>query len=293
MIERAGWFAAILALAFFGPVASAHSEERVGDVYELRLESTSEWSSERSSGSSSSTNTLTERVLAILPDAVELEFDLPADTSAEDRARSWQFPARVLKRPGASLELLNASELEVRLTAWLDLGSLTREACGHWVFTWTANKIECDPQSVLGRLALFDLRLDGLSDGGLHSEPGALKPEALRKAASTDGGAIYSGEFEVNPEPVRLQLAAGDVAVAEMSGQPPITIETALLAHQKDQISGTFVTTIETDVSGTVTRRTWNTHMEIVDAKGFLRGENTTLTIDRRRVPGVTATGGV
>jgi hypothetical protein len=137
-------------------------EDRVGDIYELRLESTSETTGDRSSSSSRSVNTLQERVVALRDDGVELEFDLPADATQEDRSRSWQFPARVLKSVGLPLQLLNGPELETRGRAWLAGAGLTEAACGRWVFTWTAIKIECDPQSVLQILEAFDLRLNDL-----------------------------------------------------------------------------------------------------------------------------------
>ncbi len=48
-------------------------EDRVGDRYEIRLESVSETSGDRSSGSSRDVTTLVERVIALRDDGVELE----------------------------------------------------------------------------------------------------------------------------------------------------------------------------------------------------------------------------
>ena len=67
----------------------------------------------------SDVTTLVERVIALRDSGVELEFDLPEGTSAEDRTRNWQFPARVLKSSDQPLQLLNGAELEARVQDWL------------------------------------------------------------------------------------------------------------------------------------------------------------------------------
>jgi hypothetical protein len=97
----------------------------------------------------------------------ELEFDLPRETSLEDRARDWQFPARVFASSNRPLQLLNRLELEARVRSWLKRGGLTEALCGRWVFTWTGFKIECDPNSVLEMLETYNLRLSDLRDGAL------------------------------------------------------------------------------------------------------------------------------
>ena len=86
-------------------------EDRVGDVYEIRLDTVSETSGGGSSGNSRSAAMLVERVVALRDGGVELEFDLPEKTPAKDRARSWQFPVRVLNSSKHPLQLLNGPGL--------------------------------------------------------------------------------------------------------------------------------------------------------------------------------------
>lgn len=258
------------------------SADRVGDTYEIRVERVSENSGGRSSGSSRSINTLVERVIALGDSGVELEFDLPEGTSAQDRAREWQFPVRV-QRSEQELRLLNALELERRARAWRDGAGLTESACGRWIFTWTAVKIECDPQSVLQALEPFDLRPSDLRDGAQHSEIGA-RPAPFRIESQRSGGATFVAEMELDPDVTRRQRAEMDVAVAEMTGHAPLSLETALEARAAERISGTIVTTFETDAAGRVTRRTRVTRAEIAGADGSLERHITTETAERRLV---------
>lgn len=246
--------AALIALA--APVARAQNADQVGDAYEINVQIVSESRSEGSSGNSRSGYALVERVIAVRDGGVELEFDLPGDTSAEDRARSWQYPARVFKLAGEPFQLLNAPELEARVRTWLTHWQIPEEACGRWVFTWTAIKIECDPQSVLGALELFDLRPSDIS--------GSVEP--------------------VDPEPLRQERAESDVAVAQMLGETPPTLEAALQAHAADRYEGTITSTYETDAAGRVTGRTVVADLQITEADGSVERRTTTTTIERRRV---------
>ncbi len=203
-----------------GEAIAEQWQDRVGDLYQVRLERLSETAGDRSSGNSRDVWTLTERVIAVHEGNVELEFDLPQESSAADRARSWQFPARVLLSPTDALRLLNESDLEARVGAWLQSGGLTREMCGRWIFTWTAIKIECDPQSVLG-MAEPLVRPNALRDGTPYSEMGMREPGLLRASPGTDG-ATFRAELQVDPDAVRRQRAETDVAVAEMLGNAPL-----------------------------------------------------------------------
>ena len=242
-------------------------EDRVGDIYEIRLESVSKTSGTATSGSSNSAMTLVERVIALHESGVELEFDLPEGTSAEDRARNWQFPARVLKSSDQPLQLLNEAELKARVQDWLKRGGMTEAACGHWIFTWTAIKIECDPQSVLRALEPFDLRPSDLRDGAQNRD---------------SGGTTFVAEMEVDPERVRRERAEMDVAVAEMMRDAPLAIEAALQARAAERISGTITTTFETDPAGRVTRRMQVTNIEIAGGDGSLERQTGTVIVERR-----------
>lgn len=257
--------------------------DRVGDVHELRLVITTENKGTGSSGSSSSRTALIERVIALRDDGLELEFDLPRNVSAEERAKEWKFPARVFKSPGQPVQLLNAPELKVRLGAWLELGGYTVEQCGQWFFTWTAFKIECDPQSVLKGLVAFDLRPADLREGALHTEHGALGTAPWQMDSIAAGGASYTAQMPVDPDAVRRERAATDIVVASITGQPPITLETALQRRASDRISGTITTTYETDAAGSVTRLTRVVRLEIIEPGGVSQSETVT-TIERALV---------
>lgn len=264
-------FVLALLLAPFQASAQQVVEDRVGDVYQIRVVATSEnTSSDGGSGSSRSGSTMMERVVAVRADGVELEFDLPADTPAEDRARHWQYPVRVLKPLEGALELLNGAEMETRLQAWMKTYKLPPEACGQWVFTWTANKIECDPRAALALLEPFDLRRAGLRDGMVHVEAMALAPGELRMAPSTGEGATFVAKLAIDPEAVRRQYAEADAIVAQMMGNQssPVaaTMAAKAAARASARISGTIETTLKTDAAGRVTERRRETRFEVATA---------------------------
>ncbi|MDI1327472.1 MAG: hypothetical protein PSV23_11820 [Brevundimonas sp.] len=257
-------------------------QDHVGDVYELRLKNTTESSTDDgSSGSSQSGGLLVERVVAVRDDGVELEFDLPPEATAEDRAGDWQWPARVLKSPDGSLHLLNAAELETRIDAWLVAGGMPREACGHWIFTWNAFKIECDPHSVIGTLAPFDLRIGDLRDGASYAERGGLGPVLLRMRPADAGGSAFVAETPINPEFVRRERAESDVVVAEIMGEPK-TLDDALQARAADDVTGEITTTFTTDAGGRVVRRTTVTTLTTTDAEGVVERSTSTRTVEGR-----------
>ena len=96
-------------------------------------------------------------MIAARDTGIELEYDLSRDAKAEDRARIWQFPARVFKPSNGPMQLLNASELEARLEVWLKAAGWDRSVCGRWIFTWNAFRIDCDPQSIIKAIEAIDL----------------------------------------------------------------------------------------------------------------------------------------
>jgi hypothetical protein len=264
--------------------AQQQVEDRAGDLYEIRLVSESQSAGDDSSGHSRISTTLVERVISVRDDGVELEFNLPEQTPAEDRARAWQFPVRVFKSPERPLQLLNGDELETRNRAWLQLGKLTQAACGRWTFTWTMIKIECDPQSVLQMLEPFDLRPGDLRDGALHRDAQALELAPLRAGSLSSGGATFVSEMKIDPDIVRRERVEADVAVAELMGQEPLVLEATLQKRAAERISGTMVITFETDASGRVTGRTRITSVVITDGNGSPQLRKTTETVERRLV---------
>lgn len=257
-------------------------QDRVGDTYELDLlRSMRSAADDGSSSSSNSGGMLVERVLAIRDEGLELEFDLPPNATAEERARDWAWPVRVLKSPDGTLDLLNAPELERRIDAWLVLADLPREACGHWIFTWTAFKIECDPQSVMSTLAAYDLRVRDLREGALYPVPGGLPPAPLRLESATPEASVFISETPVDADQLRLERAESDVVAGDIMGEPK-TLEAALEDRAGEQITGTITLTLSVDANGRVTSRTTATQLVITDAEGVVERTTSTQTVERR-----------
>lgn len=284
MLRDLALAAALLIHAGAAQAQAAEPRDRVGDAFDIRLTITSESSTDDGSSSSTSRSggQMTERVIAVHDTGVELEFDLPAEATDSDRAREWQWPARVLKSADGSLQLLNAAELEGRVDAWLTAGEIPREACGHWIFTWNAFKIECDPQSVIGALAAFDLRPGDLSDGAPYSEPGGLGPGVLRLESTTSEGSTFVAETPVDAAFVRRQRADADLVVADIMGEPK-TLEEALQARAAEQITGVITTSLTTDPEGRVIRRRTVTNMTTA-VGGVVERATATRTAERRRL---------
>jgi hypothetical protein len=272
---------AILALLLPNAIGASPVE---GELYELQLTSKSETKGSNSSGSSSGRDAMSVRTIAVRADGVEFEYDLPPGTTAEDRQRNWQFPFRVF-RPidGGPIRLLNAPELDARVDKWLALGQMTREACGKWIFTWNAFKIECDPQSVLSTLAVFDPQPQLLVEGALYSHSMAVKPTTLRYSAGPDGGSTYKTTLAIDADKVRQEKAEADVVVGQITGEP-ISAEQAQRKRAKMQVSGTIEVTLETDPSGNVIKRTVIYKMELIDADGEGETSLTTEVLTRKPI---------
>lgn len=258
------------------------TEERAGDVYLIRMQSVSETNGDGSSSSSRSSWTLEERVVGMRDDGVEVEFDLPRDASQEDRARNWQFPARILSSPNGEMQLLNGPELQARIRTWLQLGGFTEADCGRWIFTWDAFKIECNPQSVLETLSAVNLRRN-FDAGALYDEPAAGQPVALSAHGRDADGETLIAQLEIDPDSVRRGRAESDVVVAEIIREP-ISIETALQRWQAKQVSGTITATIVRDATGRVTNLTRRTQINIVDESGAEERQTSTTTVERNLI---------
>lgn len=248
--------AALFVLASPFARAEAQSVDQVGDAYEIIVRVNTDRRGDGSSGSSNSFYMLVERVVAVRDGGVELEFDFPNDPASADRAANWQFPVRVFKPAGESFQLLNAEELQARNRAWLASAQIPEEACGRWVFTWTAIRIECDPQSVLSTLEVFDLRPIDVS-------------ESIE---------------QIDPEAVRRERAEADVNVAQMTGETAVTLATALKARESEQYSGTISSRYEIDAEGRVIGHTIISELQITEADGSGERITTATTIERRRV---------
>jgi len=281
--------AAIAALLLPSACAEApKSAPKVGEEYEIsQAYENSEQASDGASGSSRGRNTFLERVVGAREGGLELEFDLSRDATAQDRARTWQFPVRVFKPSTGPLQLLNRPELEARLEGWLKAAGWTRAVCGRWIFTWNAFLIDCDPQSVVRMLEALDMRPANLRDGAPYEIAGARRPGTLtRSPAGPDGGETFAVAMEVDPEAVRRARAESDVAVGEIMRQP-VTLEAALRARADESVSGTISVTFVTDARGNVRRRTKVTKVETKAPNGRSESRTATETVERRPVLGL------
>jgi len=278
--------ASLLAASAAGATPPIVHELRVGDTFEISrdVESSSKTTGGESTGSSTDRDTIEERVIATSPAGVELEYDLPRGTTPEDRARQWQFPARVLRPTKGPLQLLNGPELAARAKAWLKAAGLTDAACGHWYFTWNAFRIECDPQSVVETIAGFDLGPDDLAEGIAYRDAEALASASVKRTAVSPEGAVYHVEMAVDPDSVRRGEAKSDVVVGEIS-RKPITYEEALRARATENISGTIAITFDTNAEGYVWRRTKVTTLnDIGGFQGRSETKTSTETLERRLI---------
>jgi len=261
------------------PVAGPH----IGDTYEITLTRDSQQkAADGPSGSSHDQDTIIERVIGVRSDGVELEYDLPAGVPKEERASTWQFPARVFRPLGGPVQLLNRPELEKRIDAWLKSGNVPRSACGHLIFTWNAFRIECDPDAVIKTVEAFELPTD-IREGELYHDPDALTPVALIKKNGGRTGTTFVANMKMDPAAVRRARAEIDVGVGEIMNKP-VTLEAALAKHATEAISGTISMNFDADASGQVWRRKTVTIVEIKKNDGQSEIQTTTTTLERHRV---------
>jgi hypothetical protein len=233
-----------------------------------------------SSGSSSGQSSLLESVVAIREDGRELIYDLPKTTSKEDRARSWQFPARVFKPNHGTIKLLNPDDLEARLATWLKSAGWERSVCGQWIFTWNAFRIDCDPQSVVDTINSFDMRVGELREGALYSDSNAKEPGKLVQKKSEARAVSFTVELKVDPDVVRRARAKSDVVVGEIM-KKPVLLEAALKERLKEDVSGTVSVTLDVDDAGQVRRRVRVIQLKTERLDGSTEIESNTETVER------------
>ena len=267
---------------------SPQSAPKVGEEFEIdkRYETSQQTSDGSSSGSSRGRDIILERVLGVREGGLELEYDLPKDTTAEDRARNWQFPVRVFRLSSGPMQLRNRPELEARIERWLKAAGWTRAVCGRWIFTWNAFRIECDPQSVIKTVEALDLRSADLREGAPYQETEARGPGTLTRKAVGPNGVTFAVEMQIDPDGVRRARAESDVAVGEIM-QKPVTLDAALRERAKESISGTISVTFDTDSAGNVRRRTKVTKVQTKGSDGRSESQTATETVERRPVLGL------
>lgn len=276
--------ALLLGPAIVADAGALPSTPRVGDTYELTLtRESAQKGSNGSSGSSHDKDTVIEQVVGLRADGLELQYDLPNAATENERAQNWQFPARVFKPLSGPAQLLNGPELETRVDRWLKAAGWSRTACGHWIFTWNAFRIECDPQTVLKTVQSFDLRSVDLHEGAPYQEVGARSSGKLaRKTAGADG-VIFTVELPVDPDAVRHARAESDVVVGEIM-KKPVSSDEALRERAKEIVSGTISIEFDTDPAGNVRRRTKVTKLDTTGPDGQSGTETVTETLERRLI---------
>lgn len=275
----------LAALLSSTPVLANEGESaaRVGQVYEIVQTYKTNSESEDGSRSSSSEggNALVERVVAVRDSGIELEYDLASDVTKQNRDQEWTFPARVFKPANGPMVLTNSEELESRLAKWLKRAKWKRAVCGRWFFTWTAFKVECDPQSVLKTLADYDMRPAGLVTGMPFIDMHAKEAVPLEQVDVNKGKAVYRAVLVIDPDSVRKDSAASDVIIGEISGAP-VKLEDALKAREHEHYSGTITIVIEANENGEIERRTRKSELKTVDKEGKTETEYKTVVTSRK-----------
>lgn len=279
-------FLAMLA-ALILPALVARAEEpsdqlRPGEVYAIRREVNSSETSTglTGTGTTHDVDIVIERVIAVRDAGVELEFDLPRGAPGDEEARDWKFPARVLAPAHGPLQLLNRPELEARLEQWLRAAGMPRQACEHWIFTWNAFQIECDPQSVIRVLQPFILWPDDLRDGAPWQQEGSHASVTLQQERYGSGRTIFVARMEIDPEAVRREHVHADLVLAEIMHRS-LTPEAAARARAAEQISGTMTTTFEMASGEHGRLRTTVTEVD-TDGPDGRRHRTVTETVERR-----------
>jgi len=275
---------ALLLSAGVAQAGTVPEAPQVGDTYELTLVKDSiRHGGNGSGGTSHDQDTLVEQVTGVRADGLELQYDLPSTTTAEERTRDWQFPIRVFKLMGGPAQLLNALELEARLDGWLKAASLSRDACGHWFFTWNAFRIECDPQSVIKTVEAYDLRSADPHEGAPYRDSEAGSPGKPARKAGVADGETFVVEMPVDPEAVRNARAESDVILGEII-KKAVSLETALHDRPGEIVSGTISVTFETDANRNVRRRTRVTKLDIKLPDGRSETQTVTDTLEWRPI---------
>jgi hypothetical protein len=266
------------------PAEGSPLPPQVGDAYQIiRTKESSQQGGNGSSGSSHDKDTIIERVVGLRAGGLELEYDLPKAAKTNGKTADWQFPFRVFKPFHGPAQVLNGPELETRVEAWLKASKWSRSVCGHWIFTWNAFRIECDPQSVLKTAEAFDLKSTDLREGDSYREAEALGPGKLKRKASGPDEVIFTAEMEIDPNAVRRARAESDVMVGEIMRKPKTT-DAALRERVKETVSGTISVAFQTDAAGTVRRRTKVTKLDIKLPDGGSETEAVTEALERRLI---------
>jgi hypothetical protein len=263
------------------PAQATTTNPKNENIFQItRVRETKQQTEGGGSSSSFDRDSIVQRIIGQRESGLELVYDLPDSATSLDRRRVWQFPARVLKPSLGPLQLLNGPELEIRVDKWLKWGKMKRAACGKWVFTWNAFRIECDPQSVLQAVASFEFGIDELREGEPFHFPGALGAAPLQQ---TSDGSTFTVTLQVDPEAVKKEEAESDIVVAEIM-KKPLTFDAALRARSSERISGTISITFNRNASGEIWRRTMVKRIEVTNFDEQTESRTVSETLERRPI---------
>jgi hypothetical protein len=209
-------------------------------------------------------------------------YDLPPTSSEAERSSNWHLPAIIRVQPDGSRTLVNETELAAKVDPWLERGGYTRETCGHWIFTWSAFKIDCDPLSVLAIAEEFDLGPIDLQVGRPVTIKGATASGKVKLARSSATTKTYIVNYTLNPDFIRRTRAESDVVVGQIL-KKPVTLEEALAGQGRQSISGEISDQFETDQTGRIIRRTTTTTIVTVGEDGKGRTSTSVRTLERQK----------
>lgn len=223
---------------------------KVGDIYKIKMQHNTIGGTISNGGLKSSSNsryTYTEKIIAVEPNGILIEFDLPASTTPKNRNRQWKFPARIFKHKNGNYQLKNIIEIEKRIDQWLLIAKRDRSNCGELGFTWTAFTIDCDPELILEIYALFDLDKITLKDGGEIFQIGSLGQSMLVAQNLKNGSFKFVTTIGIDPNYFKKQKAETDIAIAKLMQKPALSMEKAMNKNASIEYKGTVTTTIISD----------------------------------------------
>ncbi len=252
-MKKAVLVVGLLMAAVFSSAGHCQSINEVTTFLLLEYENSSTDSDGNSIGSSNGRQSLIETVVKKTPDGTILKYDLRRDKEGKTKSGFWYFPAQVFERSDGSLELLGTDVIEKRIDQWLKKRKFPREVCGLWIhgggFPF---KFDCDPQSTLGQIEPFDLRISSMVAGAEYSHalsavPGILKLlPAPRKGfsvvLSVDAGKVRDGEIEQA------------LILAQMLGNE-LPRQQAEEDASKTGYAGSITIEFDIDDSGTITKK--------------------------------------
>ncbi|MEW4449511.1 hypothetical protein [Qipengyuania sp. JC766] len=260
-------FRSLAALAALGAASGLTAGEQ-GYLLQYEYETSTQEVSGHGQSSSGGTQSLAEHAIATTAEGLEIEYSIPGDPDEVRGNDMWMYPARVLVRPDGSKRLLNESEIIARRDLWLDEAGWTKEQCGRWLFTWTAVKIECDPQAVLESIEGYGLRPAPLRPGTQFELPEYGISGLLEDRGTRNGRQVLFLSAPVDPQTVRDQEARTREIVAEISGGTLPVDDTS--SGSEIDASGTIEIEFEIDEAGLVWKKTETVEMLVT---GLDRGD--------------------